>query len=138
MILGIMSLVIDLLILNIIGNNIVFPMFSFIFLISSMYLNIDFKKIIVIYIIYSCIIGILYLPLLILFLNYLYKDLSYFKRIILSLLLYDLMFFIILGISNINIFLDKIIITMPINLIYSFFIYYFFVLKSNKTKYKLV
>ena len=142
MIIGIISILLDILFLNIynyeIGNIIFFPMFSLVFLISSIYFKLDFKKILIIYILYSLITGLIFLPFLIIFVNYInsYKKDNYILTIVLSLVLYDLLFFLFMHLSKIELLIDKFIITIPINIIYSMFIFY--VLNKNHNKYTLV
>lgn len=138
MILGLLSLFLDYLLLNVfnyeIGNVLIFPMFSLVFLISSIYFKLDIKKVIIIYLLYTLITGILFLPLLILLIPI--KRNNYLLTISLSLVLYDLLFFLLLPLNNINLLIDKIIITIPINILYSLFIFH--VLNNKNNKYKLV
>ena len=142
MILGFVSIALDLIFLNFynyeIGNILFFPMFSLVYLISSIYFKIDLKKVFIIYIFYSLITGIIFLPLFIIFINYIYKlkNNNYLLTIFLSISLYDLIFFLFMHLSNINLLIDKYIITIPINIIYSLFIFY--VLNKKNNKYKLV
>lgn len=138
MILGLLSLFLDYLLLNVfnyeIGNVLIFPMFSLVFLISSIYFKLDIKKVIIIYLLYTLITGVLFLPLLILLIPI--KRNNYLLTISLSLVLYDLLFFLLLPLNNINLLIDKIIITIPINILYSLFIFH--VLNNKNNKYKLV
>lgn len=138
MILGLLSLFLDFLLLNVfnyeIGNVLIFPMFSLVFLISSIYFKLDIKKVIIIYLLYTLITGVLFLPLLILLIPI--KRNNYLLTISLSLVLYDLLFFLLLPLNNINLLIDKIIITIPINILYSLFIFH--VLNNKNNKYKLV
>ena len=144
MITGIISLIFDYFILKYIGyyidSVIIFPMFTFIFLLSSLYFNKDIKVILLIFYLYLIITGIVFLPLLILFINNIVKrknDIdNYLITISISLILYDLLFYLFLSLNNISLLINKIIVTIPINILYSLIIYY--VLKKNYGKYKLL
>ena len=141
MILGILSLFLDYLLLNYfnyyIGNIIAYPMFTLVFLLSSIYFN---RKRFCFFFLYSFINGIIFLPLLIMFLNYIiiFKksfDL-YILKITCSLILYDILLFAFLSLNNIYLLIYKILVTIPINILYSIIIYY--VLKTKYQKYKLL
>ena len=144
MITGIISLIFDYFILKYAGyyidSVIIFPMFTFIFLLSSLYFNKDIKVILLIFYLYLIITGIVFLPLLILFINNIVKrknDIdNYLITISISLILYDLLFYLFLSLNNISLLINKIIVTIPINILYSLIIYY--VLKKNYGKYKLL
>ena len=144
MITGIISLIFDYFILKYVGyyidSVIIFPMFTFIFLLSSLYFNKDIKVILLIFYLYLIITGIVFLPLLILFINNIVKrknDIdNYLITISISLILYDLLFYLFLSLNNISLLINKIIVTIPINILYSLIIYY--VLKKNYGKYKLL
>ena len=146
MIIGFLSILLDYFILNTFNynvlNTIIFPMFSLVFLLSLIYFNCNKKLILFFFLLYSFICGIIFLPLLICFINYIVNkkrsNNNYFLLISLSLIAYDSLLFILLPISDIRLLLDKIIITIPINLLYSLFLYYYYVLTNKKKKYKLV
>lgn len=150
---GLFSVITDLLVLNIlnsytIGKTIIFPMFSLIFVISSIYFKKNIKTILLILIIYMSILGIFYYILAFFLAIYYYIDngreinlKDYIKKTIICLFMYDFLFFLILyninlDINLIKIFIFKEYISIPINLFYSYFL--FSVLKRNKMKYKLV
>ena len=138
MILGIMSLVFDLLFFNYFNyqvNNIaLFPMFSLVFILK----NKNIKSLFIIFILYSSLIGIIYLPLVILLINYYLtkNDLikNDFLRIIILLILYDLILFLFLNLFDLSLLINKIFITIPINSLYL----YFLSSKKIKEQYKLV
>ena len=142
MIIGIISFLIDYLILNnfdyYIGNIIIFPMFSLVYIISYLYLKNKYN--VFFFLLYIFINGIIFLPLFIIFLNSFIKSkTSYFLTIIVSLIIHDFMFYLFLSINDITLLINKIIVTIPINLLYALIIYHInYVLKDKKNKYKLV
>ena len=98
MITGIISLILDYFFLNNVGyyidNVIVFPMFTLVFLLSSIFFNKDIKIILLIFFFNIIINGTLFITLLILLINYYLKDKKnnefYLITICMSLILYDL------------------------------------------------
>ena len=139
MIIGILSLVLDTFILNItnycVNNTIIFPMFSLVFLLSLIYYNYDIKVIAFFLILYSCINGILYLPLLICILSLLNKKEkslnNYLLLMTFYLITYDLLFYLLLSVSDYKLLIDKIVVSLPINVLYSYFL---FNVLNNKKK----
>lgn len=115
--------------------------FSLTFLIIGIYFNLNYKKILIIFLFFSLINGITYLPLLLMIMNYFFitkKKISlYLLRIILSLLFYNLFIYFTLSISDINLIISNLIITILMNTFYSLIIY-FIVLKYLNNKYILV
>lgn len=143
MIIGIISIYLDLFVLNIsnyyIDNSIIFPMFTIVFFISAIHFKVSILKLLIIYLLYSSVLGIFYLPLLIIFIDITFLNKSYYSSIIISLLLYDFYFYLFLQLNNVFFLVNKIIITIPINVLYSYIIYnLFIVLKNKNNKYKLV
>lgn len=144
MIIGIISLLLDYLILNYlnyyIDSVIIFPMFTFIYILGLLY----FKKINILFyfllLLYISITGIIFLPCFIIFINNIVYNkntlASYIIYTLYSLLLYDFLFYLFLSKTDIRLLINKIIVTIPINLLYALIIYY--VLKRIKYKYKLV
>ena len=141
MILGLFSILLDFFILNVfnyqINDSIIFPMFSLVFIIS--YLNI--KNNIIILLIYSSLVGLLYLPLSIFLLNnYLYKNKiinNYYLRVTLLLFLFDFLLYFYLSVNDISLLIYKEFITIPINILYAFFIKRIYLSsKRKKIKYK--
>lgn len=156
MILGIISILLDVLLLNFIyfqlGKILIFPMFTITFLISSIYFRYDMKKLLIVLVIYSSIIGVIYLPLMFFLIVYyqIHKDKknfnlkNYLLKISYSLILYDFLYFVILYFFKINsytfsLLIYKIILSIPLSILYSLLLYYInSVLKKKKNKYKLV
>ena len=145
MIIGFLSFALDLIVLSKINyyveNVIIFPMFSLVFLLSIIYYNYDKRIIFFFFLLYSSITGIIFLPLLLCFIVLLHNKNnnlnSYLLLIIESLIIYDLSFYLFLSINDINLLIDKFIFTIPINVCYSLFLYYY-VLNRKNSKYKLV
>ena len=156
MILGVTSFIIDLIVLNIINYNqyniFIFPMFTLVSLIYSIYYRKKLKEVIFILILYMSLIGIVFLPLLFFIIDYFYikrdrenynlKD--FIIKLNVSLLIFDLLFFLISNLTNINMYkmnilVLKIFVTLPINTIYILLVFLFkSVLKTIVKKYKLV
>lgn len=156
MILGVTSFIIDLIVLNIINYNqyniFIFPMFTLVSLIYSIYYRKKLKEVIFILILYMSLIGIVFLPLLFFIIDYFYikrdrenynlKD--FIIKLNISLLIFDLLFFLISNLTNINMYkmnilVLKIFVTLPINTIYILLVFLFkSVLKTIIKKYKLV
>ena len=156
MILGVTSFIIDLIVLNIINYNqyniFIFPMFTLVSLIYSIYYRKKLKEVIFILILYMSLIGIVFLPLLFFIIDYFYikrdrenynlKD--FIIKLNISLLIFDLLFFLISNLTNINMYkmnilVLKIFVTLPINTIYILLVFLFkSVLKTIVKKYKLV
>ena len=137
MIIGIISLIIDLLYFNIFNynqyNSIIFPMFLITSLISSLYLRKSSIPILLLSIMFT---GLVFYPILFYLLDYLYikKDIKNFNlkdyliKLCISLLLFDLILFLLtnyqsIGIYTINLFVLKMFITIPINLLYGIIIF---------------
>ena len=146
MIIGFLSIILDFSFLYFfnyyVGNTIVFPMFSLIFLLSLLFFNYNKKIFLLFFLLNSFICGIIFLPLLICFLFFIIDKKinknNYLLLICISIITYDIFFFLLLSISDIRLLIDKIIISIPINMVYSLFLYNYFVLINKKSKYKLV
>ena len=142
MILGVTSFIIDLIVLNIINYNqyniFIFPMFTLVSLIYSIYYRKKLKEVIFILILYMSLIGIVFLPLLFFIIDYFYikrdrenynlKD--FIIKLNISLLIFDLLFFLISNLTNINMYkmnilVLKIFVTLPINTIYILLVFLF-------------
>ncbi len=142
MILGILSIILDLFLLNIfnyhVDNVIFFPMFSLVFLICLTTIKYNYKIIIIIYMLFSLINGIIFLPLLIIFINYSINSNNtinnYLLRMLLLLILYDFLFFSFLSLSNYFLLINKLIVSIPINILYSFIVYYNFNVLKRRIK----
>ena len=131
MIIGILTFIFDI------------QLFSLIFLLSLIYFNYDKRIVILSFFLYSCFIGLVFLPLLLCFFCYKVKKqkslTNYLLLICELIILFDVIFYLFLPLSNIFLLIRKLVITLPINIIYAILIYsYFSVLNDKKTKYKLV
>lgn len=132
MILGFFSLLFDLLFLNffpyLINTALIFPMFSFVYIVSRLYFNKDIKYTIFLIFLVMSIYGYLFYIIFSLFFFYfIFKEKNkyfrnYYFSIMFFLVFYD--FFLVL-LNNINIlfYLYKLIVTIPINVFYSLFLY---------------
>ena len=132
MILGFFSLLFDLLFLNffpyLINTALIFPMFSLVYIVSRLYFNKDIKYTIFLIFLVMSIYGYLFYIIFSLFFFYfIFKEKNkyfrnYYFSIMFFLVFYD--FFLVL-LNNINIlfYLYKLIVTIPINVFYSLFLY---------------
>ena len=131
MIIGILTFIFDI------------QLFSLIFLLSLIFFNYDKRIVILFFFLYSCFIGLVFLPLFLCFFCYKVKKqkslTNYLLLICELIILFDVIFYLFLPLSNIFLLIRKLVITLPINIIYAILIYsYFSVLNDKKTKYKLV
>lgn len=156
MIFGILSIILDILLLNFVNYTtdsiFIFPMFTITYVLTHLYFRKDIKLLLIIFLIYCSVIGVFYLPFAFLLIEYYYisKDKKNFNirdflmKILYGLLLYDSLFFIIIHLFDINnytlsLLIYKIIFTIPLNIFYGFILYFInSVLKKKKIKYKLV
>ena len=141
-VIGFISLILDYILLNIsYFRFFFFPMFSLVFLVNSIIYKRDFIVITTILVLYSVLSGIIFPSITILILtNYLInkKNINYYLVIIIFLTLYDFLLYLSSTynvINNIYWFIQKVYITIPINLLYS---YILIVLNKKINKYKLV
>ena len=125
MILGFFSLLFDLLFLNffpyLINTALIFPMFSLVYIVSRLYFNKDIKYTIFLIFLVMSIYGYLFYIIFSLFFFYfIFKE----KNKYLRNYYFSIMFFLVL-LNNINIlfYLYKLIVTIPINVFYSLFLY---------------
>ena len=132
MILGLLSIILDYTFFNIfnyqVDNVFLFPMFTLVFLISSIIINVNIKKIITIYIFYSFLNGVIFLPLFIIYITFIVKQNNslnnYLLCVISLLIIYDYIFFLCLSLSSYELLINKLIVSLPINIFYSLIIYY--------------
>lgn len=124
-IIGLFSIIIDYILLNISTFRLLFfPMFTIVFLFSSFVIKYDFKITIIVAIIYSILSGIIFPLITILIVNYYFinkKD--YYLNITISLILYDSLLYLLTTpsiINNLYLLVSKFFITIPINLLYSY------------------
>ena len=132
MILGFFSLLFDLLFLNffpyLINTALIFPMFSLVYIVSRLYFNKDIKfTIFLIFLVMSIYGYLFYIIFSLFFFYFIFKEKNkyfrnYYFSIMFFLVFYD--FFLVL-LNNINIlfYLYKLIVTIPINVFYSLFLY---------------
>ena len=131
MILGFFSFLFDLLFLNffpyLIGSSLFFPMFTLLYIVSRIYFNKDIKYTLIIVILIMSVYGyFFYIVFSLCFFYLVFNDNKYFKKYFFSMLFYLLFYdFFLVLLNNINImfYLYKLIITIPINIFYSFFLY---------------
>lgn len=156
MIISIISFALDLLILNIInynhGSTLIFPMFTIVSLLSSIYFRKDRLINYFTLSLYMCLTGLVIYPVAfyLIALYIIRKDLKnfnfndYLKKLTYTLVLFDLLFFLFskfryLNYYNTSLLINKIAISIPINIIYSIILFSINkVLKRHKNKYKLV
>lgn len=156
MIISLISFILDIVILNITKYNhevmLIFPMFTIVSLLSSIYFRKD--KLINYFTLslYFSLTGLFVYPIFfyLLELYIIRKDLknfnikNYLLKIMTSLIVFDSLFFLLTKIPritsyNISLLFNKIVITLPINILYSVILFYINkVLKKNNKKYKLV
>ena len=142
MIIGFLSISLDIILLNIfnyqIDNIIIFPMFTLVFIINLILFKQDLKKVLLMLFLYIFLNGLVFLPLFIILLSSLLKkDVSLNNNlliVIVLLIIYDLLFYLFLGMSNISLLINKIIVTIPVNILYSSIIYYYFSVLNFKKK----
>ena len=119
---GILSLLLDIFYFNT-------SMFTVTYLINLLYFKKSINYFLIIIFLYISISGVVFLNVFYFtFLYYIfnYRKNNYFLSIVFSLFIY---YFLFLNFHNI-------LLSLPINILYSIFLY--FVLKSKKTKYKLL
>lgn len=155
MILGIISIILDLLLLNFINFNItsivIYPMFTITYVISSIYFKKNIKNTLLIFLLYCSFLGVFYLPLAYFLIEYYYihKDKKNFNKkdfllkVCYGLILYDLLFYLVVYLFEINyyslsILVYKILFTLPLSSLYALLFFRLNVLKNKKLKYKLV
>lgn len=156
MIISIISFTLDLIILNLVNYNhgtmLIFPMFTIVSLLSSIYFRKDRLINYFTLSLYICLTGLFIYPIFFYLIAFylIRKDLRYFNlkdyllKIIYILILFDLLLFLFsefryLNYYKISLLINKIAITVPINTIYMVILFYINkVLKRNKNKYKLV
>lgn len=134
MIIGFLSISLDIILLNIfnyqIDNIIIFPMFTLVFIINLILFKQDLKKVLLMLFLYTFLNGLVFLPLFIILLSSLLKkDVSLNNNlliVIVLLIIYDLLFYLFLGLTDIFLLINKIIVTIPVNILYSSIIYYYF------------
>ena len=134
MIIGFLSISLDIILLNIfnyqIDNIIIFPIFTLLFIINLILFKQDLKKVLLMLFLYTFLNGLVFLPLFITLLSSLLKkDVSLNNNlliVIVLLIIYDLLFYLFLGLTDIFLLINKIIVTIPVNILYSSIIYYYF------------
>ena len=131
MIIGIISLFLDLLLLNKLNyvrySSLVFPMFTFVYIISRIYLKKDNRITIFFSVLLMSIYGYFFYIIFIYLIAYMIsskkgKRIKYKYFILTILFLYDFIIFILINDSIISL-INKIIITIPMNIVYSNIIY---------------
>ncbi len=156
MIISLISFILDLMILNLTKYNhgvmLMFPMFTVVYLLSSIYFRKDYLINYFTLSLYFSLTGLLIYPLFFYLFEFYFirKDLKnfnikdYLLKILSALILFDSLFFLLRELPVLNsykfsLLFNKIIITIPINILYSIIIFYINkVLKKQKKKYKLV
>lgn len=156
MIISLISFILDVVILNFTNYNhqvmLIFPMFTIVSLLSSIYFRKDKLINYFTLFLYFSLTGLFVYPIFfyLLELYIIKKDLknfnikNYLLKIMSSLIVFDSLFFLLTKIPritpyNISLLFNKIVITLPINILYSVTLFYINkVLKQQKKKYKLV
>lgn len=156
MIISVISFALDLIVLNLTNYNhgmmLIFPMFTIVSLLSSIYFR---KYCLINYFtlsLYFSLTGLFIYPLFFYLFEFYFirKDLNkfnlkdYLLKITQALIIFDSLFFLlrelpVLNSYKLSLLFNKIVITIPINILYSIIVFYINkVLKKEKKKYKLV
>ena len=141
----VVSILLDLVFSNYLNyelsNISIFPMFTITYIIYELLINKDTKNIIIAALIYSMLSGVIYINLsFILITNEIInkiKNKNYLLITLIALILYDTMFFMIVGKYSLNYLVIKIVRTLPINMLYFLLLLYNYGSKNNEKKYKL-
>ena len=134
----ILTVLLDLVFSNYLNYNLsnisIFPMFTITYVIYELLVNKDIKNIIISTVLYSMITGILYINLLFILIITQIKTKNYLLTTLISLIIYDLLFFMLINKYSLNYLVIKIARTIPINMLYFLLLYSS---KNNEKKYKL-